>query len=151
MQQPEGKSILAARTARWHQAPESALFESLFDDLGFFGMVMVELKIQGSDAYMIEANPRFWGPSQLFVDANVNLFEAFLYEYGAMCRVPDETKHRDASYFWNGGLQSVLRQGGDPAFYWGTKDEFFSTLDMWQAVDVYKRKDSMRLYLDELK
>ena len=151
VQQPEGKSILAARTARWHQAPESALFENLFTDLGFFGLVMVELKIQGSVAYMIEANPRFWGPSQLFVDANVNLFEAFLYEHGAMSRVPDEVEYRDASYFWYGGLQSVLRQGAEPAFYGTTKDEFLSTLDTWHDVDIYNRKDSIGLYLDELK
>ena len=37
---------------------------------------------------MIEANPRFWGPSQLFVDAGFNLFESFLFDYNIIETLP---------------------------------------------------------------
>ena len=45
---------------------------------------MVEVKHLSNKNYMIEANPRFWGPSQLFVDAGINLFEAFLVDNGLL-------------------------------------------------------------------
>jgi hypothetical protein len=36
---------------------------------GFYGLVMIEVKEYDNQFYMIEANPRLWGPSQLILDA----------------------------------------------------------------------------------
>src|SRR5690606_1826134 len=84
MQQPSGGSIIAAVTSDFHRGHVALQFEELFRSIQFRGLVMVEIRGQGDRYYMIEANPRFWGPSQLFVDAGVNLFEAFMFDYGLL-------------------------------------------------------------------
>ena len=83
VQQPEGKSIIAAASSNFHHSSESNKYELLFKSLNFFGFIMVEIKKQGDKNYMIEANPRFWGPSQLFVDGDMNFFEAF-HDFGVL-------------------------------------------------------------------
>jgi predicted ATP-grasp superfamily ATP-dependent carboligase len=65
LQQPHGKSIVAAKTSTVHEKPISQAYESMLLTIGFRGLIMIEIKKEGDTYYMIEANPRFWGPSQL--------------------------------------------------------------------------------------
>ena len=72
---------------------------------------MVEIKKQINVNYMIEANPRFWGPSQLFVDARMNFFEAFLHDFGFLPENPPPFNFINAihkKYFWFGGIIEVF-------------------------------------------
>lgn len=151
VQQPGGKSILAAVTSDFHESPESANYEALFKSLGFHGLVMVEVKVSSARACMIEANPRFWGPSQLFVDAGLNLFEEFLYDHEIIVERPSVKEVGPAQYFWHGGLRRVQRESGKPVFHRGTENEFLSALESWIAVDIYRRDDTMKIYLEETK
>ena len=80
IQQPDGASIIAAESSDFHMDPESNKYEELLNRNNFNGLIMIEVKKSQSINYMIEANPRFWGPSQLFVDAGTNMFESFLYD-----------------------------------------------------------------------
>ena len=61
IQQPEGKSIVAAVSSDLHDSKEALKYEKLFKSINFHGLVMVEVRGVDNDFYMIEANPRFWG------------------------------------------------------------------------------------------
>ncbi|MCD7825894.1 MAG: hypothetical protein LUH14_08040 [Clostridiaceae bacterium] len=111
LQQPYGKSILAAELADLHKSSISSQYEKLFVDNNFRGLVMVEVRKRQEDFYMIEANPRFWGPSQLFVSAGVNLFEAFLKDYDMIEKEKEYIFNPNAKYFWKGGIDEVLEHG----------------------------------------
>ena len=149
VQQPGGKSIVAATTSHFHEGPESAKYEALFESLSFRGLVMVEVRQSGSNVCMIEANPRFWGPSQLFVDAGVNLFEEFLYDQEVIPERPACADRKEARYFWYGGFQAARRGPDQPAYYQGTENEFLSELEEWISVDVYRRRDTMKIFRRE--
>ena len=81
-QQFEGKSIIAAISSTIHKENICTQYETLFKEINYHGFVMVELRKNHTGYYMIEANPRFWGPSQLLINCNTAFFEEFLYDYG---------------------------------------------------------------------
>lgn len=150
LQQPEGKSIIASELSDVHLTPISDQYEKLFMDLNFIGLVMVELRKHNDDFYMIEANPRFWGPSQIFVDANLNLFAAFLNDWiGPVCAVADGSFISSAKYFWMAGL---LEQGSplDCACHVGDDDavKILGRLGEFVSSDIYMRPDSIEIGLD---
>lgn len=150
-QQHQGKSMVAALPSDFHLSDESLKYEKLFNTINFFGLVMVEVKQVEEQNYMIEANPRFWGPSQLFIDAGVNLFEAFLHDYGAIDKAPTyQNPKYTIRYFWFGGVISVLKQKQAIQFYPYSSNMFFEQLDEWLQFDVYKRKDTISIFLNEL-
>jgi len=146
-QQPQGKSIVAAVSSRVHKEMIADDYESLFHKLGYRGFVMIELRKTDKEYYMIEANPRFWGPSQLFIDAGVDLFSAFLYDYGIIDKLPNFNDFADeARYFWHGGIISAGSQ--NVIVY---SDDFdIGNIDGWILDDVYRRKDTMQIYETEM-
>ena len=100
VQQTGGKSMVYAISSDFHYSEESLKYEALFKKVNFRGLVMIEIKQRESKNFMIEANPRFWGPSQLFVDARVNLFEALLYDIGLVKETPSfEKRSKITKYF----------------------------------------------------
>lgn len=151
LQQPEGKSVLAAVPAAWHETDIAQQYEELLKSLSYHGPIMLELRALAGGGYcMIEANPRFWGPSQLCVDAGRNFMQAFLADEDSSLPppvfsspIPPETR-----YFWHGGLCDALRKGQTPAVL---ADDFDwkASLDDWIAYDVYRRPDTMRIYSRE--
>lgn len=143
-QQPDGKSILIAACASLHNSRISDEYEKLFRDAGYFGFVMVELRKNNDDYYMIEANPRFWGPSQLFCDAGCNFFEMFLYEYGYLEKVPEFKIDYDAKYVWSGGADRFPPS----ACVWYGRGKNIVTLKQEEFLknDIYKREDTRSLY-----
>lgn len=152
VQQPGGKSMLAAVPADYHHSQESDKYVKLFEELGFRGFVMVEVKLHNGIPYMIEANPRFWGPSQLFVDAGVNFFQAFLHDTGLL-----ESLHiareidTSVKYFWFGGLVKHLAQGsGQVVFHHYDQDALYR--DFWDLLthDIYLRQDTNAIFEKEL-
>jgi hypothetical protein len=146
LQQPNGKSIIAAKASDFHLAPESDRYVSMLEAEGFRGLVMIEVRQRGSEYYMIEANPRFWGPSQLFVDAMpVNLFEDFLADYGLPLRESTQ-RPREFRYFWYQGLTETLASGSFPVFHNTTPLELAADFPQWIQSDIYRRPDTMALF-----
>ena len=102
IQQDNGKSIIAAEiNSSFYRTKYADRVRNLFMSINFTGLVMVEIRQRGNKNFIIEANPRFWGPAQLFVDARYNLFEAFLSDWDFMDRYPDSAKpDKNAFYYW---------------------------------------------------
>lgn len=148
MQQPGGKSILAARPGTFHLHPAAQQFKELFLSVGYVGFVMVEVRLSLGQYYMIEANPRFWGPSQLFVDAGYNFFEEYLWDYGFLeWQERNRAFHPDAKYFWHGGTKPSS-DGRQPAFYSGFEKTYLKDFLEYAQWDIYRREDTERLFFE---
>jgi hypothetical protein len=149
IQQPGGKSIVAAVAADFHRASESRRYIDMLRGVGFHGLVMVEVRQRDSDYFMIEANPRFWGPSQLFVDAmEEDLFDAFLADLGFESAAAPKQVRNDR-YFWHGGLLEARRGGGEAVFHRYTAGQLLCDMPDWLAADIYRRPDTMGIYSAE--
>lgn len=149
VQMPEGGSMVAAKSSSFHLSDESKKYEKLFEQLEFYGLVMVELKVDGNKKYMIEANPRFWGPSQLFIDAKNNFFEAFLNDWGFDVNVPVFTEPESIEYFWFGGVLKAMKDNKALSFHKGDEKSFLMELEKWLQYDVYKREDTIGVFREE--
>jgi len=149
IQQPDGKSIIAAVSASLHLTNEAEKYVTLFKHIGFYGLVMVEVRQRGAICYMIEANPRFWGPSQLFVDAGINMYEDLLYDYGILTTRP-EKKVKRARYFWFGGIIEVIQKNKKLVFHNYNDADFTRDFSLWLNADVYRRKDTINIFSEEI-
>lgn len=151
IQQPGGKSIVAAISSTFHLASESEKYEKLFRSLNYFGLVMVEVKQVGEDCYMIEANPRFWGPSQLFIDASMNFFEAFLHDFGILEAPPRFIEPvKKFKYFWFGGIMESFKKKMALTYYKSDEDKLIKELPVWLQSDIYRRKDTFTIFKNEI-
>lgn len=152
IQQFNGGSMLAAVSSTFHNSNESNKYENLFKSLHFNGLIMVELKVSDTNSYMIEANPRFWGPSQLFIDAGLNFFEAFLHDYGFLTNEPTFQSSGKVKYFWYGGTaQCTDNSSHKLKFHCDNKEELLLNLGEWIKSDVYKRRDTINIFKEEVK
>jgi len=150
LQQFGGKSILAAELCELVFEDEIMKYIKLFQDLNFFGLVMIEIRVHNKTPYMIEANPRFWGPSQLFVDGKVNLFESFLYDWELIENKPIMPRTPRAQYFWLGGIVSDHLEGKLPLEL--DHGHHFNPLQInkeWLQIDVYNRNDTKMIFTKE--
>lgn len=143
VQQPQGKSILLAECADIHKDAISKKYEELFLKLEYFGFVMVELRRYDNEYYMIEANPRFWGPSQLFCDAGYNFFEAFLTDYGFLDKMSSAEIDMNAKYFWSGGMLNSLENCD---WHIDNQEHIKKSFDYFIRYDVYNRADTCKIY-----
>ena len=149
-QQPDGKSIIAASISDLYKHEEIvAPYKKMFNDLNFRGLVMVEIRFWNNQYYMFEANPRFWGPSQLFCDTNFNFFEFLLQDYGIMAPKPTLEPDKKAVYYWSGGMLSD--NADEKACVWHDNglEEFNNNKSKYIDADIYKRNDSMDIYMLE--
>jgi len=149
IQQRGGESVLAAISSNIHEGALAKQYQALFLDLGFTGLVMVEVRGTQTAAKMIEANPRFWGPSQLFVDAGVNFFEAFLQDNGfdisiAMVPVQDEP----TKYFWDDGVSFNDDHVGETTFHDYSTFQLTEAYESWDRHNLFKKPDTMELYAE---
>ncbi|MBK2093359.1 hypothetical protein IB683_05470 [Francisella philomiragia] len=145
IQQEDGKSMIYARTVDFHIRDISKKFEKLFIEEKFYGLVMVELKVANDNIYMIEANPRFWGPSQLFVDANYNFFEFLLYDFGYLNNVKSKNM-QDAKYFWDDGISNNINLRKKISFYNYSYKLFLEEKDTLKNIEIFNREDTIKLY-----
>ena len=151
VQQPSGKSIIAAKPAQLHNAPIAADFVRLFRKEGFYGLVMVEIKYYRGCYYMIEANPRLWGPSQLFVDCGVPIFEYFLQDWGFCIPTDIQPKASESeAYFWFGGLIQSLGNNLTVAFHDYSETQMREQFQDLIQHDVYMRPDTIGIFFNEL-
>ena len=146
IQQPGGKSMQCAKiTEDFKDTSIVGPYIQLFKRLKFRGFVMVEIKIINNNYYMIEANPRFWGPSQLFCDADYNLFECFLYDYGLLNNKPAQNL-KMTYYFWSNGIPAEMIEKSDAVFHGEGKKIFQQNIKQMEKVDIYNRKDTNMIY-----
>ncbi len=149
LQQPNGKSILAARISSIHREEIGAAYEGFLRKLGFFGFIMIEIRKTLDGCFAIEANPRLWGPSQLFVDAGRDLFHDFLFDWRATSLPPEHSSVlQEAKYFWLGGFRAS--QSPTAISLEGADANMLNGLHEFLEHDVYKRRDTMDLFIDEL-
>lgn len=153
IQQPGGKSVVAAVSSNIHGQAISAQYTELFSGMGYFGLVMVEVKRYQGEYYMIEANPRLWGPSQLFVDAGCPLFESYLSDFGVPLRA-DILQHQpydgEVRYCWLGGTADTDASQTELTFHDYDRLSFMKQLPEWLAADVYNRPDTKKLFMGEV-
>ena len=102
MQQSLGKSIILAKCADFHKTDMAQRYVAMLKESGFTGLIMIEVRyIESSGKYfVIEANPRLWGPMQLVVDNNVDLFGAMLRDYGFSIDLSGLSQHTPNEYYF---------------------------------------------------
>ncbi|ARP86970.1 hypothetical protein CAL13_12675 [Bordetella genomosp. 9] len=153
IQQADGKSIIAAKTCDPGLHDLEKKFQQVFGDIGFYGLVMVEVRQDGDISYMIEANPRLWGPLQLVADHYPDILDAFLQICGVAPRAglvsPKAEQGADKLYFWYGGLASDWAAGRQPVFHDRTID-ITTGLPQLLNQDVFLRPDTFALFRAEV-
>jgi predicted ATP-grasp superfamily ATP-dependent carboligase len=140
LQQPNGKSIVLAEAANLHLTPVISPYLGILTDLDFRGLAMFEVKEQGGRYFMIEANPRMWGPAQLMADAGNNLFNSFINDY-AETSFPWREECRSTLYAWFGGMAQVVERGEKLDSY-AKSDEVIETLRSDSLEDIFGRSDT---------
>ena len=151
VQQPGGKSIIAAEGTTIHNDEISHSYESLIKKMNYHGFIMIEVRKHNGDYYMIEANPRLWGPSQLFVDAKVPIFEGFLKEMRFIDELPQIEENKSAKYFWSTGAKSDILADDKIAWYGNAREYIAENMKKCIEYDMYNRIDTKRVYLAENK
>lgn len=142
MQQPNGKSILVAKPAKYHMDSQYTKYEKLLLKIKYYGFIMIEVRVQGEKDYVIEANPRFWGPSQLFVDCGYNLFEIFLKEYDFLSGdITLDELDWNACYYWHAGVPA----SGEVQYYAGYEAIYEQERNILLDYEIYSREDTIML------
>jgi Predicted ATP-grasp enzyme len=97
LQQANGKSILAAELCACPDEEVRDRLVALFNSLGYRGYAMVETMERDGRHYLIEVNPRFWGPWALAGEAG------FPPEAFAGAPIPHPSPRGNTRYLWLGG------------------------------------------------
>lgn len=150
IQQYDGKSIVAATKSDINLDEISRQYVQLFNELGFYGLVMIEIREINGLFYMIEANPRFWGPTQFIVDNKPQLLDLFFADNGLVF-ISQCHESIGSDYFWFGGYIENRAKNQLLKFY----DNNAIVLDdlalaKWLKSDVYCRADTLEYFYKEL-
>lgn len=112
---------------------------------------MVEVRYKEGKSYMIEANPRIWGPSQLMNDAGMDLFALWAKDLGLIEEFTHQIYRPGVAYFWSGGLTEDMRYRREITFHNYSKEQFFDEYEEWIRNEVYLREDTIGIFLKELR
>ena len=151
VQQAGGKSMIVAQSSDVHQLPIAAKYADMLKKEGFEGLIMIELKKKGDEYVMIEANPRLWGPSQLFVDAGVPIFESFIKDQGFEIKGPRFSEIKEVMYFWHGGIVEDRIHGKVPVYHDYIPELLDENLEKLLLSEVYLREDTKDIFYNESK
>lgn len=145
IQQENGASIVLAKSSSIHEMPISKKYINMLKDNKFYGLIMIELRKSENEFYMIEANPRLWGPSQLFVDSKVPIFENFLHDMGFYIdsNILKNREYIDSIYFWNEG---IILSDGMETYYDFDKESVINSYDLLIKSEIYNRDDTIKLF-----
>lgn len=146
VQQKNGGSILVAKSAKIHFHQIAQDYLKMLQNEKFSGLIMIELRHKNDKYWMIEANPRLWGPSQLFVDAQIPIFHRFCEELGFNIDIPLNLD-KPFKYLWFGGFPSKVE---DLKNYFSDSDDCLQELNKWKKIDIYNRPDTQNIYKKEL-
>lgn len=154
VQQSLGGSMIYCKSSNYHlNASLSNPFSELFISEGFNGLVMIEVKEYDNQFYMIEANPRLWGPSQLILDAKMSLFDDFSIQNDLINanEAVDQSYIVNKNYFWSGGINEDLNKNANSMFYNYNIDSFLNENDCLLKDEIYYKKDTLQVYIKENK
>lgn len=148
MQQANGGSVILARTDDFHRQQGAVQYLELLAGMRFYGLIMIEVRFHEDTQqhFMIEANPRLWGPIQLAVDNGIDFFGTLLRDHGfEIDDVLDQIQH-GRFYFWSGGLGD----GRKPAYHNYSPDQFIDEFNSISSGNLFHREDTMALFRHEL-
>lgn len=151
VQQAGGKSMIVAQSSNIHTHPIAMRYSDMLVREGFEGLIMIEIKKKGDEFVMIEANPRLWGPSQLFVDAGVPIFETFMKDQGFDILSSRVSEIKEVMYFWHGGIVEDRRNGKEISYHGYTPDLLDTNLEKLLGCEVYLREDTKDIFYNESK
>lgn len=146
IQQANGGSIILAKSIVFPDANLVNEFAELFKSIQFSGLVMVEVKLFKGNFYMIEANPRLWGPSQLIIDAQMNLFDCFAIDNQLTDAVQKGIYKTNTWYFWSGSIDTNDRDNVHVDYHDYSCSSFMGDLEEIKKCDVYNRPDTKEIY-----
>lgn len=144
LQQPNGKSMVAARLCDCPDALTEQRLVRGFQSLGFFGFVMVEVIEVAGVCYLIEANPRLWGPFELAIKAGFRPDAMF-------DDVPQRAGSSKAFYLWTSGMLLTLLGGGKLRCYPHLIRKIVARPLALLRADIYLRADTLKLLGHELR
>jgi predicted ATP-grasp superfamily ATP-dependent carboligase len=139
IQQSNGGSIIYAKSSDNYLDPIVRKLIKMFNNVGFFGLVMVEFRKTLDDWIMIEANPRLWGPSQLILDSGMDLLDNFLYDNKLIDKINFRKYTTNVEYIWSGGIKSsnIVYHDGCENYEYNLK------------FDIYNHRDTIKLFTNE--
>ena len=145
LQQPYGKSMIYCKPHRF-EIKIYQPFISMFREIGYKGMIMIELIKKDGQYYCIEANPRLWGPIQLTLDNRVPIIENFIKECGFYIETFTEEVLYKNVYYWNGGYVEALDKYGYIIDHDVNEEKNINELI---KVEVYNREDTRLIFEEE--
>jgi len=153
LQQNQGGSIIVAVSADYHLNDISLKYIKMFSEIGFRGLVMLEAKMFNEQYYVIEANPRLWGPSQLILDAGMDLFHRFMIDYKLLQADNINTVYKkDIIYYWSGGIFSDSKNKLKVVFYGDyNQSKFLQDYYSLFYSEIYLKEDTEKIFLSEHK
>lgn len=144
IQQSGGESMILCKSDMIHRLDFAKQYAQMLVDISFSGLIMIEIKHYNNQFYMIEANPRLWGPSQLILDAGMNIWDAFSYENGLISNMPASTYKQDTYYFWSGGIAGSKER--DLQYYNYSSVELEQNLSQLEDIEIYNKVDTLEIY-----
>lgn len=148
VQQNGGGSMIAAECASVHEEDIANRYIEMLKKSDFTGLIMIELRQNSNGYYMIEANPRLWGPMQLLVDAHVTILEAFLMDNGFINSIPEYKIDTKALYYWSTGIEDICFTNKSCSLLEGS-DRFFEDMVKYRYYDLYNREDTKNIFYKE--
>ena len=150
IQQARGGSVILAKTSNFHHSDIAKKYVRMLREQKYLGLIMVEVRLDESNGkyYMIEANPRLWGPLQFAIDNNIDLFGAMLkdYEFDIPKDTYSHSPHPSTHYFWSGGL---TQQSQPFAYHSYSSDELVKDFPNIRHQDIFLRTDTLNLFFKE--
>lgn len=151
LQQAQGGSMIAAMKSNFHVGAITKRVSRMLKQKGASGLVMIEFRLNDEGAYMIEANPRFWGPVQFCIDNCPELIWAFFRQCNVVPMAQAVPEARLSKiYLWNGGWQKDLSVSRQIKEHPGSEKLLHQPMPTLLKDDVFCREDTMRLFLSEL-
>jgi len=148
IQQDQGSSIIAAVSSDYHLEDIALKYNKMFLELGFHGLVMIEIKLFNGQYYMIEANPRLWGPSQLILDSGMNLFDLFMADYGLLQFNKSNNVYRTGVvYYWSGGIFLDSKNKVKIVFHGDfNQEKYLQDYYKLFSSEIYLREDTINIF-----
>jgi predicted ATP-grasp superfamily ATP-dependent carboligase len=153
LQQANGKSIVFAESSDIHYSSIAKKFERLLHSIRFKGLVMIEIMHYKGKYIAIEANPRFWGPAQLFIDARVPIFKNFIYDCLDKSSNPfkqESIKDKSVYLWFNGIIENLLSHKKLKRYGKMSSICLFLLIIQHLKDDIYLRKDTFKIFISEL-
>lgn len=148
IQQTKGGSIVLARHSDFHQTSVAQQYIKMLQNIKFWGIIMIEVRqTEDNQYFMIEANPRLWGPLQFIVDNQINILGKMLDDFGFKPVQPHKPMRiKSDYYFWSGGIAETSMP---LAYHNYSTEQFIRELPYLRVCDIFLRQDTIDLFLIE--